>query len=301
MQGANRTARPFTGDYAGVLLYQTLYDLGLANQPTSVSYDDPLKLINLRIINAVKCVPPENKPLPDEIRTCNQYLRAEIAKLTSVRVYVALGRIAHDAILSAMDLKRSRFTFGHAAEHALDGSAPSHRLVSLQPVQHPDPTAHAGDVQSRAEQGEQAGQGISKAVTEFDSKGFVAALPRRPGVYRMYGAEGELLYVGKARSLKDRVGSYLQPRQDRAENLRARPADRQHRSHGDELRHRGAAARVQPDQAASAALQHRSARRQELSVHPAARKITTFRGSRSIAARAAKRAGTSARSPAPAQ
>ena len=126
MQGANRTARPFTGDYAGVLLYQTLYELGLATQPTSVSYDDPLKLINLRIINAVKCVPPENKPLPDEIRTCNQYLRTEIAKLTSARVYVALGRIAHDAFLSAMDLKRSRFTFGHAAEHVLDET---HHLI----------------------------------------------------------------------------------------------------------------------------------------------------------------------------
>jgi uracil-DNA glycosylase len=119
MQGANRTARPFTGDYAGVLLYQTLFELGLATQPTSVSYDDPLKLLNLRIVNAVKCVPPENKPLPDEIRACNQFLRAEIAKLTSARVYVALGRIAHDAVLSAMDLKRSRFTFGHAAEHPL--------------------------------------------------------------------------------------------------------------------------------------------------------------------------------------
>ena len=119
MQGANRTARPFTGDYAGVLLFQTLYDVGLATQPTSVSYDDPLKLINTRIVNAVKCVPPENKPLPDEIRNCNLFLRAEIAKLASARVYVALGRIAHDAILSAMDLKRSQFTFGHAAEHAL--------------------------------------------------------------------------------------------------------------------------------------------------------------------------------------
>jgi uracil-DNA glycosylase family 4 len=119
MQGAIRTARPFTGDYAGVLLYQTLFELGLATQPTSVSYDDPLKLLNVRIVNAVKCVPPENKPLPDEIRTCNQFLRAEIAKLSSARVYVALGRIAHDAILSAMDLKRSRFTFGHAAEHPL--------------------------------------------------------------------------------------------------------------------------------------------------------------------------------------
>jgi uracil-DNA glycosylase family 4 len=119
MQGANRTARPFTGDYAGVLLFQTLYDLGLASQPTSTSYDDPLKLINTRIVNAVKCVPPENKPLPDEIRRCNEFLKAEIGKLASARVYVALGRIAHDAILSAMALKRSQYVFGHAAEHPL--------------------------------------------------------------------------------------------------------------------------------------------------------------------------------------
>src|SRR6185295_1017677 len=109
MQGANRTARPFTGDYAGVLLYQTLYDVGLATQPTSVSYDDPLKLINTRIVNAVKCVPPENKPLPDEIRNCNSFLKAEIARLASAKVYVALGRIAHDAILSAMGRKRSQY------------------------------------------------------------------------------------------------------------------------------------------------------------------------------------------------
>src|SRR3569833_2922316 len=120
MQGAIRTARPFTGDYAGVLLYETLYKLGLATQPTSVSYDDPLKLLNIRIINAVKCVPPENKPLPDEIRTCNSFLKAEVARLTSATVYVALGRVAHDAILSAMGRKRSQYTFGHAAEHRLD-------------------------------------------------------------------------------------------------------------------------------------------------------------------------------------
>jgi uracil-DNA glycosylase family 4 len=120
MQGANRTGRPFTGDYAGVLLYQTLYELGLASQPTSVSYDDPLKLINTRIVNAVKCVPPENKPSPDEIRRCNDFLKAEIAVLKSARVYVALGRVAHDAILTAFGRKRSQFGFGHAAEHSLD-------------------------------------------------------------------------------------------------------------------------------------------------------------------------------------
>ena len=88
LHGANRTARPFTGDYAGVLLYETLHSLGLATQPVSESADDPLKLVNLRIVNAVKCVPPENKPMPDEIRTCNSYMKAELERLKGVRVWV---------------------------------------------------------------------------------------------------------------------------------------------------------------------------------------------------------------------
>jgi uracil-DNA glycosylase len=126
LHGANRSARPFTGDYAGILLYETLHALGLSNRPQSTSYDDSLKLANLRIINAVKCVPPENKPTPDEIRRCNDFLKAEIARLTSARVYVALGRIAHDALLTALARKRSEFTFGHAAEHRLDET---HHLI----------------------------------------------------------------------------------------------------------------------------------------------------------------------------
>ncbi len=120
MHGANRSARPFTGDFAGILLYETLHELGLASQAQSVSVDDPLKLINTRIVNAVKCAPPDNKPTPEEIRRCNEYLKIELEQLKSARVYVALGRIAHDAILTARGLKRSAFTFGHAAEHPLD-------------------------------------------------------------------------------------------------------------------------------------------------------------------------------------
>ena len=126
MHGANRTARPFTGDYAGILLYETLHELGLASKPTSVSADDPLKLIDTRIVNAVKCVPPENKPTPDEIRRCNDFLKIELERLKSARVYVALGRIAHEAFLTAKGLKRSSFKFGHAAEHALDET---HHLI----------------------------------------------------------------------------------------------------------------------------------------------------------------------------
>jgi uracil-DNA glycosylase len=120
MHGANRTGRPFTGDYAGVLLYETLYELGLATRSESVSADDALELRNARITNAVKCVPPQNKPLPDEIRRCNVYLQTELAELKSVRAVFALGRIAHDSVLLAEGLKRSQFTFGHGKEHALD-------------------------------------------------------------------------------------------------------------------------------------------------------------------------------------
>jgi len=120
MHGANRTGRPFTGDYAGVLLYETLHELGLATAPESVSADDGLQLRNARITNAVKCVPPENKPLPDEIRQCNAYLKAELQALKSIKVIFALGRIAHDGVLVALGLKRSKFAFGHGAEHTLD-------------------------------------------------------------------------------------------------------------------------------------------------------------------------------------
>lgn len=119
MHGANRTGRPFTGDFAGILLYETLYELGLATRAESISADDGLELRNVRIANAVKCLPPENKPLPDEIRRCNAYLQTELLELTSVRVVLALGRIAHDGVLIAEGLKPSQFPFGHGREHPL--------------------------------------------------------------------------------------------------------------------------------------------------------------------------------------
>jgi uracil-DNA glycosylase family 4 len=119
MHGANRTGRPFTGDYAGELLYRTLHEVGFADRAVSVSADDGMLLRDARITNAVKCVPPANKPTPAEIRTCNAFLTHEIAALASVRVVLALGRIAHDAVLDALQLKRSSAVFGHAREHAL--------------------------------------------------------------------------------------------------------------------------------------------------------------------------------------
>jgi uracil-DNA glycosylase len=122
MHGANRTGRPFTGDHAGILLYQTLYQAGLATHPASYSADDPLQLVNARIVNSVKCVPPQNKPLPDEIRRCNTYLAAELQQLRQARVYLALGRIAHDALLMALGLPRGGYPFAHGREHALDAA-----------------------------------------------------------------------------------------------------------------------------------------------------------------------------------
>jgi uracil-DNA glycosylase len=119
MHGANRTGRPFTGDHAGILLYQTLHAAGLATAPVSHSADDALRLVNARIINSVKCVPPQNKPTPAEVRCCNDYLARELRQLPQVRVYLALGRVAHDAALMALGLPRAHFPFAHGREHAL--------------------------------------------------------------------------------------------------------------------------------------------------------------------------------------
>jgi uracil-DNA glycosylase family 4 len=119
LHGANRTGRPFTGDYAGILLYQTLHKYGLATRAESVSADDGLKLKRCRITNAVKCVPPANKPLPDEIKRCNGYLKSELAGMPGDTVILALGRIAHDAVLRALALPPKTCRFGHGAEHTL--------------------------------------------------------------------------------------------------------------------------------------------------------------------------------------
>jgi uracil-DNA glycosylase len=117
--GANRTGRPFTGDHAGLLLYETLHELGFSNKPISVAAEDGLKLIDARISNAAKCVPPQNKPLPEEVRRCNAYLQAELRQLKRLRVILALGRIAHDAVLLAHGMKASKFPFAHGAEHRI--------------------------------------------------------------------------------------------------------------------------------------------------------------------------------------
>jgi uracil-DNA glycosylase family 4 len=121
MHGANRTGRPFTGDYAGILLYSTLHAFGFASQPVSESAGDALRLRDCRITNAVKCLPPANKPEPAEIRTCNRHLAAELAASPDARVILALGQVAHKAVLMAMGEKPSAFAFGHGARHELPG------------------------------------------------------------------------------------------------------------------------------------------------------------------------------------
>jgi uracil-DNA glycosylase len=119
MHGANASGRPFTGDYAGILLYRTLHEFGFASRPESVARDDGLELHDCRITNAVKCLPPQNKPLPAEIRQCNDFLRTELATLPERAVILALGRIAHEAVLRATGAKLKDHGFGHAAEHRL--------------------------------------------------------------------------------------------------------------------------------------------------------------------------------------
>lgn len=119
MHGANRTGRPFTGDYAGILLYATLHKYGFGSASVSTAANDGLKLVDCRITNAVKCVPPANKPLPAEVRECNRFLQAELVVTPPGTVILALGRIAHDASLRALGLKPSGYGFRHGAEHSL--------------------------------------------------------------------------------------------------------------------------------------------------------------------------------------
>jgi uracil-DNA glycosylase family 4 len=121
LRGANRTGRPFTGDHAGVLLYETLIEQGFATGPYEADPNDALRLIDCRVANAVRCVPPANLPTPAEARTCNTFLAAEIAAMPRLRAILALGTLAHAAVLRARGLRLSAHTFAHGAVHALPG------------------------------------------------------------------------------------------------------------------------------------------------------------------------------------
>lgn len=123
--GANRTGRPFTGDHAGNLLYGALHKYGYASSPDPLdargNANPLLRLTGCRITNAVRCLPPQNKPEPGEVRACNGYLADELAALPQGAAIMALGTIAHQAVLAAMGLRKSSFAFAHAARHALPG------------------------------------------------------------------------------------------------------------------------------------------------------------------------------------
>ena len=120
LKGANRTGRPFTGDYAGDLLYPSLLKFGLAKGKYAATPEDGLKLVGCRITNAVRCVPPANKPTPEEQRTCREYLAAEIKAMPRLKTIFSLGKIAHDAVLSTLEVRKSLHPFAHGAIHSFD-------------------------------------------------------------------------------------------------------------------------------------------------------------------------------------
>ena len=117
LKGANRTGRPFTGDYAGILLYGSLARHGLARGTYNASPDDGFELVGTRITNSVRCVPPENKPLPSEINTCRQFLIAEMAAMKNLTAILALGQIAHNSVVSTLKLKKKDHAFGHGSQY----------------------------------------------------------------------------------------------------------------------------------------------------------------------------------------
>ncbi len=122
MHGANATGRPFTGDASGLMLYKALFDFGYSNQPDSLSIADGLELTNCRITNAVKCLPPKNKPSSMEVNQCNHFLAAEINSLPEKAVIMVLGSIAHRAVLKSYDLKLNVAKFGHNKQYQLPDS-----------------------------------------------------------------------------------------------------------------------------------------------------------------------------------
>jgi uracil-DNA glycosylase family 4 len=120
LRGANRTGRPFTGDYAGDLLYETMVKAGLAQGTYDARPDDGLELVDSMIVNAVRCVPPQNKPIGAEIAACRQFLTGRIDAEPQAKVFIALGRIAHESFLTSYGLRKAAYPFGHGARHAFD-------------------------------------------------------------------------------------------------------------------------------------------------------------------------------------
>ena len=267
--GANATGRPFTGDYAGILLYETLHAFGWSTAPVSVAADDGLRLLGCRISNSVKCVPPGNKPLPAEIATCNRYLAAELAALADGTVLLALGAIAHGAVLRALGCRLSAHAFAHGAEHRA-AARPAHgRLVPLQPLQHQHAAPDPRDVPRGRGAGHGAGAGPGRLSFDLPvvPEGLALAARRVPHARRRRRDPLRRQGAAPAQSRDELLPRPRARRQDPGDGR----AGGERRGHRDGVGNRGAAARVQPDQAAQAALQHPAQGRQELPVHPCLR------------------------------
>ncbi|MBO4644707.1 MAG: uracil-DNA glycosylase [Alphaproteobacteria bacterium] len=129
LKGANRTGRPFTGDFAGDLLYGHLHDFGFSSGTYQARPDDDVRLINARLTNAVRCVPPENKPTGEEVRLCGQFLAQEIKAMPNLKVILVLGGLAHNAVLSVLGQKKTAFKFAHNALHTLNWNGRTIRLL----------------------------------------------------------------------------------------------------------------------------------------------------------------------------
>ena len=276
MHGANRTGRPFTGDYAGILFMSRCTRSGFASAPNVRGSQRRAQLHGVRITNAVKCLPPENKPLPAEIKTCNQYLAGGAceAAFGHHRSWRS-ARWRTTRCSSPSGLKRAAAKFGHGNEHDLPGEPPHDRFLPLQPLQHADAPADHRDVPDRAQTSRDARRFIiarrERARRPFRSQGIhpqsAAPAGRVPHVFAPDEAEIRAA-VRRQGAQPARSRRQLLPREQcRSQGAGAGRPHRAHRSHGHQFRDRGAAARVQPHQGAQAALQHRAARRQELPVH----------------------------------
>jgi uracil-DNA glycosylase family 4 len=267
MHGANRTGRPFTGDHAGILLYATLHKFGFASAPVlDVSVDDGLQLIDARITNAVKCLPPANKPLPVEIKSCNAYLARNSGE-SRRSVIVGARPIAHAAVLRACDLAGA-FRFAHGAEHELSGSRAA-RFLSLQPLQHPDAaltTAMFEAVVERARaiwRRRSVSARMSEDPNNSTPRSFVDSLPAGRAFTACWMRGRDSLRRQGAQS-QEPGRIVLSAEQRAAQGAGAGRQDGGHGSHDHQFRHRSAAARIQSHQEAPAALQRGAARRQEL-------------------------------------
>ena len=162
LHGANASGRPFTGDFAGILLYKTLYQVGLSSAPESVSATDHLVLTDCRITNAVKCLPPANKPVGAEINQCNQFLAGELAGMRAGQVILALGGIAHRAVVRAFGYRQKDYPFGHGLSARLDNQVWLVSSYHCSRYKHSNQAANGSDVHGSRSESERSGWDLTR-------------------------------------------------------------------------------------------------------------------------------------------